>query len=273
MSAVLSHDRITADGAEPREWWYFLHGIFGAGRNWATVARKLVKERPGVGILLVDLRQHGTSQGFEAPHTVEAAAADLSALAAASGMAPVGVLGHSFGGKVALMYAATAPAALEQVWVIDSTPAPRESGGSAWEMLQIIKTCPDTFESRQDLIGRLVTAGVDAPVAQWMATNLEATGDRYRWRFDRGAIEALLGDFYDTDAWPVVESPPAGVELHFVQAERSSILRSGAEKRISAAGEASGQVHLHRVPGGHWVNADAPDELIALVLAHGMPQE
>src|SRR5690606_18639255 len=56
---ILSHDRVVADGAEPRAWMFVLHGIYGAGRNWASVVRRVVRERPEWGALLVDLRQHG----------------------------------------------------------------------------------------------------------------------------------------------------------------------------------------------------------------------
>src|SRR5262245_19306726 len=122
---VLSYDTITADGASPAHFAYFLHGIFGSGRNWQSVARRFVRERPQIGVRLIDLRQHGNSQNFAPPHTVEAAAADLSELARHLGEEPFAMLGHSFGGKVALMYAREHGQNLTQLWLIDSTPDAR----------------------------------------------------------------------------------------------------------------------------------------------------
>ena len=46
---ILSHDRVVADGAEPRAWRFVLHGIYGAGRNWGSVVRGSVRERPEGG--------------------------------------------------------------------------------------------------------------------------------------------------------------------------------------------------------------------------------
>ena len=43
--------------------------------------------------------------------------------------------------------AADAPAPL-QVWIIDSTPETKPPGGSAWDMLGIVKALPPTFASR-----------------------------------------------------------------------------------------------------------------------------
>ena len=102
VAPTLHRERVTASGADPGSHLVFLHGIFGAGRNWATVAHHLVRERPEWGALLVDLRQHGSSQGFPTPHTLAAVAADVGRLILASEHPVRGVLGHSFGGKVAL---------------------------------------------------------------------------------------------------------------------------------------------------------------------------
>ena len=260
----LEHDRIVADGTEPDRWLYVLHGIYGAGRNWSGVARRLVRERPDWGVLLVDLREHGGSRGFDPPHTIEAAARDLADLDPAA----AAILGHSFGGKVALAYAAGAPAGLEQAWLIDSTPAARPPGGSAWAMLAAARAAGDRFESRDAGVAALEERGVARPVAQWMATNLTAEDGAYRWRLDFDAMEALLLDFFAVDLWPAVEAPPPGVEVHVVKAEESSVLGPGEIDRLRAAEAAGGPVRLHVVAGGHWVNADNPDALVRLLRDH-----
>src|SRR5205085_6580304 len=56
------------------------HGIYGAGSNWRSIARKLNERRPEWGVVLVDLRQHGRSEPGEPPHTIAACADDLRAL-------------------------------------------------------------------------------------------------------------------------------------------------------------------------------------------------
>ena len=262
---ILSHDRVTGDAAEPRAWMYVLHGIYGAGRNWASVVRRIVRERPEWGGLLIDLRQHGDSQGFAGPHTVQAAAADLDSLAEHTGIRPDVVLGHSFGGKVALVHAGQTASAPRQVWVIDSTPQEREPDGSAWDMLKLLESLPRRFDSRDDLIAQLMERGQPKMLAQWMATNLVSDNGDYRWRFDFDSIRELLMSFFDTDAWAVVEHPPEGTEIHLVKAEESRVLSGAALQRAEAA-SAGGRTFVHRVPGGHWVNADSPAALEALLV-------
>jgi hypothetical protein len=126
------------------------------------------------------------------------------------------------------------------------------------------------FARREDAVQALVARGVAAPVAEWMALNLalEAGGTRaYRWLLDFQAMEELLSDFFRSDLWSVVDDPPPGIDVNLVKAEESSVLSEAACRRIEEAGARTRLVHLHRVAGGHWVNADNPDALIALLEA------
>jgi pimeloyl-ACP methyl ester carboxylesterase len=264
---VLSHERVVAEGASPEAWLYFVHGIYGAGRNWASVARRLTGARPDWGALLIDLRQHGASQDFSPPHTLAAAAADLRALADVTKKPPHALLGHSFGGKVALSYARNANPELRQLWIVDAAPEARPPWGSAWQVLGVLKAMPREFTDRSEAINALQANGVDAPVAQWLATNLELSGERYRWRFDLASMEALLLDFFATDLWEVLENPPAGIELHLIKAENSSVLSGETLSRVERLANDK-RLWLHRVAGGHWVNADNPDALHGLLVTH-----
>jgi esterase len=262
-AVLLEHDLIAA--GQPERWLYVLHGIFGAGRNWASPVRRVVRRRPEWGAVLVDLRQHGGSQGFEPPHTVAAAAADVAALAASLERPPAALLGHSFGGKVALAFLRDHGAAGLQLWVVDSTPEAREPAGGAWAMLSLLRRVPGEFATRADGVAALEAEGVTTPLAQWMATNLEESGGRYRWRLDLDDMETLLRDFFAQDLWPVVERPPAGAEIHLLKAEESTVLEGGALARAEAAA-AAGRVHLHRLAGGHWLNADNPGAIEDLLV-------
>ncbi|MBI4544327.1 MAG: alpha/beta hydrolase [Gemmatimonadetes bacterium] len=269
MVRVLAHQKVTADGAAPpARWLLFLHGVYGAGRNWASLARRLVRRRRDWGAVLVDLREHGGSRGFPPPHTLPAAAGDVAALVAAERLRAAAVLGHSFGGKVALHLLTLGLPGLERVWVVDSTPEAGPPRGSAWEMLEVVRSLSGPFPARQAAVEQLVARGIAAPVAEWMSTNLEPSDRGYRWRLDLETLEALLRDFFRTDLWRVVEEPPPGVRIHFIKAEASGVLSAVACGRLERAGERSGQVFLHRLAGGHWLNADNPEGVLKLLETH-----
>jgi esterase len=254
---------------DPARWFAVLHGIYGRGRNWTSVARQVVDRRPEWAAMLVDLRLHGDSPPMPPPHTIDSAADDVRRLVQSiSDAHPVAaVVGHSFGGKVALRLAEPLLARLAQVWMIDSTPEPRTPSGSAWDLLALLRSLPARFASRAEAVTALEAHGCSTLVARWMSTNLQRTNGDFVWALDLDAIELLLRDFFDTDLWHVIESPPGALTLHVVKAEASSTLGEEACARVVRAGEATGRVQLHRVPGGHWLNVENPQAIVELLAA------
>lgn len=265
---ILNHTRVTAPDQEPERWLLVLHGIYGSGRNWGTIARKLVQERPEWGAMLVDLRMHGGSQGFEPPHTLAATAEDVENLVSHLDFHAAAVLGHSFGGKVALTYADHHATDLQQCWVVDSTLEVREPSGSAWEMIEAVRSLPPEFDSRQEAVDGIVSKGYAEPIARWMAMNLEPENGRYRWRLDFDGVEEMLRDYFRTDVWTTVEEPPQQLRVHIVKATQSNAIDEQAEQRIEAATASHGRTILHRLEGGHWINTDNPEAVLRMLVEH-----
>ncbi|MEZ5289428.1 MAG: hypothetical protein R2712_32425, partial [Vicinamibacterales bacterium] len=112
----------------------------------------------------------------------------------------------------------------------------------------------------------LVERGYTVGVAQWMTTNLMRDGDAFRWTLDFDVMERLLDDFFETPIWEPVESPSPVHDLHILKASESSAISEAAERRIAAA--AGPRVHLHHAEGGHWIHAERPDVVTALLAEH-----
>jgi esterase len=253
-----------ADGATRH--LLMLHGIYGRGRNWQRIARALVARRPEYSCWLVDLPHHGESGPGTHGETVEGLAADIVDWLKAKGLWPDAILGHSFGGKIALALARQAPSRPLQIWVIDSTPETKEPSGSAWTMLPVIRNLPPRWATRDEPVAAIVAAGYPLGVAQWMSTNLVRSNDGFVWRLDFDVMEKLLLDFFSADLWAVVETPAPRHDIHFLKASESSAISPEAVKRISAATGA--RVHLHERPGGHWIHAESPDVVTTLLVEH-----
>jgi pimeloyl-ACP methyl ester carboxylesterase len=135
-------------------------------------------------------------------------------------------------------------------------------------MLAVVRALPDRFATRQEAAAGIMRAGYSAPVAQWMTTNLARDGEMFVWRLDFDAMERLLRDFFATDLWPVVEEAAPAHDIHILKASASSVISPEAVARIGAAGKAS--VHLHEREGGHWIHAESP-ELVTALLAEHLP--
>lgn len=244
-----------------------LHGIYARGRNWQAIARRVVDGRSDYTCWLVDLPHHGDSPRDSGVETLDDMAASVEAWLHAAGVTPDAVLGHSYGGKVALALAARLQGQPLQTWLIDSTPAARPPSGSAWKMLQVVGGLPETFATRGEAVAGIEAGGFSTGVAQWMSTNLVRGEDGYRWGLDFTVMERLLHDFFATDLWDVVERPAAGHDIHVLKASASNVVAADAVERLERLSQASPQVHLHHLEGGHWIHAEAPDAVAALLLA------
>lgn len=265
--AGLAAMRVAASDAPSARTLVMLHGLYGRGRNWLGIARALVEQRPDYQCWLVDLPHHGESGPGAHGDTVRGIAEDVGDWLAAGGVAPDAILGHSYGGKVALALSPNAaPDMPLQIWAIDSTPEAKPPSGSAWEMLRIVRALPARFGSRDQAVEAIVAGGFPVAVARWMATNLVRDGEAFVWRLDFDVMERLLHDFFTTDLWAVVEHPPAAHTIHILKASRSQAISPAAVARIAAV--SGDRVHLHERDGGHWIHAESPEVVTALVAEH-----
>ena len=264
MPNSIASVRIASDA--PTAALVMLHGIYGRGRNWQSIARAVVAARPEYACWLVDLPHHGDSPAGTHGDTVRGLAADVIDWMSSTGVMADAILGHSYGGKVALAIAAQTSDRRLQIWVIDSTPETKEPSGSAWTMLDLIRRLPQRFKTREEAVEQLMQGGYMRGVAQWMSTNLARVGDTFEWRIDIDAMERLMRDFFHTDLWSVVESPSAQHDIHFLKASESSALSAAAVGRLEAA--TSDRVHLHHRQGGHWIHAEAPQVVTELLIEH-----
>jgi pimeloyl-ACP methyl ester carboxylesterase len=269
---ILSHALVTAPGHAPEKWLYFLHGILGSGANWRSFARHIVSASPSWGAVLVDLRLHGDSlHGFSPPHTVSAAADDVARLMdrLAAPSATLAVLGHSFGGKVAIELAREKAAQLSHLFVVDSTPSARpDQRGSAGttHIVELLRELPDDFADRSAFTTWMEKRGVSRPVAMWLAMNVRPVPltTRFVFRIDVAGVRAMLKDYFERDSWSVIEQPRSPMQTHFVVGAASDVVDEADRMRARSCPQATVDV----IAGaGHWVHVDAPAALRDMVLA------
>lgn len=264
-------------------WMLFLHGIFGSGVNWRSFARRLqaaqgAAPRLDLGAVLVDLRMHGDSQTLPPPHSLRSCAQDLLALEAALPGPVRAVLGHSFGGKVALAYLQARHdqglPPLDEAWIIDSTPSARPDHRGSESTVAVLGLLRElvqdergereggAFPTREAFVLALTRRGIARDLAQWLAMNLRPQpGGALHLRLDLDAMEALLADYFRVDLWEALGR--GADQVHLVAGGRSAVLSEDDRRRAQGLGP---NVHLHVLPrAGHFVHVDDPEGLLALM--------
>ncbi|MBV9539167.1 MAG: alpha/beta fold hydrolase [Acidisphaera sp.] len=234
-----------------------LHGLFGRARNFGTIQKRLAAR---FRVLALDLRNHGDSP--RAPlMTYEAMAEDVLETLRAAGALPASVLGHSMGGKVAMMAALEAPAAVSHLLVADIAPVRyRPHFAAHVAAMQAIALGPALTRAAAD--GALAAAEPDAGVRGFLLQNLHL-GPTPEWRIGLREIGAALPAI---EGW---EDPAANAcyrgPTTFIVGGRSLYVRPEHRPDIKRLFPTARFVTLRRA--GHWLHADDPDGFVAVIEA------
>ncbi|WP_269685751.1 alpha/beta fold hydrolase [Flavobacterium lacustre] len=96
-----------------------LHGFLGMSDNWKTLGAQFATE--GYQVHLLDLRNHGRSFQSEA-FSYQVMMQDVLAYCKDNSLESINIIGHSMGGKVAMLLATTHPELVDKLIVADIGP-------------------------------------------------------------------------------------------------------------------------------------------------------
>lgn len=221
------------------------HGIFGAGRNWRALARRM---GPGRRVLSVDMRNHGESPWSD-EHDYPAMASDLAALIEAEG-GRAAVLGHSMGGKAAMALAETRPELLERLIVADIAPVAYSH--DLKDEIAAMRAVDLTGLSRRAEVEDALSARIEARSIRSFLAQSAVLGDAPHWSFNLDALAANMKPIIGyPDLGGVFEGPVlmlhGGASDYVSPSHHEAILRRFPAAEFQALAGA-----------GHWLHADQP---------------
>lgn len=229
------------------------HGLYGSARNWGVIAKRLSDARR---VVAVDMRNHGQSPWFDS-HGYPEMAGDLAEVIESLG-GEWYVLGHSMGGKAAMMLALTRPELVHGLIVADIAPV--AYGHSQIQYVEAMKAVElDRVERRADA-GAQLRDRVDNPdLVPFFLQALDVKARRWLLNLDVLAREMpkILG-------FPEISGSYAGRAL-FLAGALSEYVAPEHRDRIRALFPAA---RFAKIPGaGHWLHAEKPREFEAAVRA------
>lgn len=246
MLNMIRHPADTPQGKTPL---LIVHGLFGTGRNWGVIARRLSDTRD---VVAVDQRNHGDSPWFDT-HDYPSMAADLAEVIETMG-GQADVLGHSMGGKAAMQLALTQGHLIRRLVVADIAPvAYRHDQTRHVEAMRGLDLTGVSTRGEADrrLAQTVPEAGLRAFFLQ--SLDLKAEGGP-RWKLN---LDALEREMPKVVGWPGTQGQfdhptlfLTGAESHYVKPEHRDTIRA----LFPAA-------RFAKLPGtGHWLHADKPRE-------------
>jgi esterase len=240
-----------------------LHGFLGSGRNLASLARRWVEREPRLRVVMPDLTGHGSSPPPPEAPTLGDVASDVLELAATSGAdEPLTIVGHSFGGRVALKMRALAPDRVGALVLLDITPGALPEGiGNVDGVLARVLAAPARVAARDEMRRYFLDAGISPALTDWVLLNLTQDSGGLRWRLDREKIEALHASSSREDLWPLVDA-----RVRCVRGERSSFVSDADAARLRGLG-----CEVVTLAGaGHFVHVDAQAALLEALVGFSL---
>ncbi len=226
------------------------HGLYGSARNWGVISKRLSDERQ---VVAVDMRNHGESEWFRT-HSYDDLAGDLAEVIAAHG-GKMDVLGHSMGGKAAMVLALQYPDLVGRLVVADIAPT-----SYSHSQIHLAKALMDVdlsrVESRADAGDQLVQIE-DPMVKSFLLQSLDLK--EKKWRLNLGVLASEMDKIV---GFPDVTGSFEGKTL-FLSGQNSDYVTFDHRPQIKALFP---RAKYAKIPGaGHWLHAEKPKEFEAAV--------
>jgi len=219
-----------------------LHGMLGSSRNWLTAGAELARR---YHVFALDLRNHGRS-----PHadtmTYPELAGDVISWMDLHEVSRAAVLGHSMGGKTAMLLACREPARVDQLFVVDIAPKSYSWVAHRTNFAAMNELNLADLRSRADAELRLEARVRDWAMRKFLTTNLEQdAAGAWRWIVNLEALTASVsileanplgaGDRYEGPTWffrgaasdYVAPEDETLIRRHFPNATVETIVGSG----------------------------------------------
>ncbi|MEL6583447.1 MAG: alpha/beta fold hydrolase [Pseudomonadota bacterium] len=249
MVEILAEVNYPSEAANPP--LLVIHGLFGAAKNWGALCKRFALTRP---VLAVDLRNHGQSPWSDT-HSYADMAEDLSRTLKAHG-GTWDVLGHSMGGKAAMMLALTEPSLIDRLIVGDIAPVTYDHDQSQFiNAMKSLDLAPLTRRSEADK----AFAVEDPAVRAFLLQSLDFTEKPPSWRLNIATLEREMPKVL---SFPDTSASHSGPTL---------FLSGGASHYVTAEGRAAAtalfpNAEFAELEGaGHWLHAEQPNAFLEAV--------
>jgi pimeloyl-ACP methyl ester carboxylesterase len=239
----------------------FLHGLFGQGKNWTTIAKAL---SDSAQVTLVDLPNHGRSAWTDHFSYPEMARQVADLLKAEGDGDQYAVIGHSMGGKVAMALALLYRELVERLVVVDVSPVSTREISDFDTFVRGMRAIDlRTLTDRRDADAQLAAYVSDPTIRSFLLQNLrrdDSNAKGWRWQMNLEMIGDHLSEMGD---WPELDAQPydgpvlwvAGAESGYVQPEYTAAMRGHFPR-----------VQLITIKGaGHWVHSEQPQVFLAVL--------
>ncbi|WP_425052032.1 alpha/beta fold hydrolase [Psychromarinibacter sp. S121] len=226
-----------------------VHGLFGSARNWGAIAKRMAESRQ---VITVDMRNHGQSPRADS-QSYHDMAGDLAEVIMAHG-GHADVVGHSMGGKAAMVLTLTRPELVRRLLVGDIAPVAYTHSQS--HLIAAMRGVDlSAVSTRSDADRALQSEVTDRGTRAFLLQSLDVK--EKMWRLNLDVLDAEMSGI---TGWPQIDGQVETPALFLSGAESDYVLPEHRERIKGYFPNA----RFAKLPGaGHWLHADKPREFVA----------
>ncbi len=241
-----------------------LHGLFGMSDNWLTIGNGLAEQ--GFCVHLIDLRNHGKSPHAET-HRYPDMCDDLLIYLQKHEIEVVDIIGHSMGGKVAMIFGLLDPEKVKKLIVVDIAPSDYHHPENSFHAT-IIKALQHidlrTYISRGTIRKKLAELLDDRELAMFLAKNIDRDkqAKQFKWKCNLPVLQKYLQHIY-IGLEELELYAPCPVNTLFIKGNDSDYYLPEHEPDRLFFFPESEVVGIDNA--GHWVHSAQPEKFLELV--------
>lgn len=231
-----------------------MHGVFGMGDNWQSLGRKWAQD---FEVHLLDMRNHGKSPHAE-EFSYELMSEDLLEYMDDRQMDKAFIIGHSMGGKTAMLFSVLNPDRVSKLIIADIAPKPYKPHHQ--EILEALNSLKlDEIKSRTEAEDQFSNKIQDLGTRQFLLKSLYwKEKGLLEWRFNLKVIEREIMKVGDGLVANAIFNGPC----LFLRGGNSWYIKDEDEDQIL---EHFPQASLETIEGaGHWLHAEKPIEFFEI---------
>ncbi|MCD8407881.1 alpha/beta fold hydrolase [Tenacibaculum dicentrarchi] len=234
-----------------------LHGYFGMGDNWKTHANKFAED--GFEVHLIDQRNHGRSFHSDA-FDYELMVDDLHHYITHYHLENIVLLGHSMGGKTAMLFATQYPELIHKLIVVDISP--KMYPPHHHDILSALNSVNFTVQNSRKLIDdKLAELIPELGIRQFLLKSV------YRKRKDELAFRFNLVSLTENNNEVGEALPSFSIfegDTLFLKGENSGYISEDEVPLIEA--HFSKAIIKTIAKAGHWLHAENPTDFYTQVI-------
>jgi pimeloyl-ACP methyl ester carboxylesterase len=236
----------------------FCHGLFGQGRNWTQIGKELAQDHR---VRLVDMPNHGRSEWVDTLDYLDLADRVAGLFSEED---PVTLVGHSMGGKIAMVLALRRPELIERLCVVDVSPVTYDNTSEFAGYIEALRGLDlAALERRSDADEALRDAVPNNTVRAFLLQNLRREGDSWRWQVN---LEVLGDELGELGSWPderLSDVDPYEGRVLWVGGDRSDYVREEYAEAMDRWFPRNRRVTIKGA--GHWVHSEEPKTFVAVL--------